>query len=147
MAENPLPCVMTAKGDGSGGGGTRIVNVSLPVPPSANNLFFNVAGRGRVRTPRYRAWAAEAAILLVGQPSLDCPVSLRVRVHGGKGFPVSRDLDNVLKALQDALKAAGCIASDDVRTVREIVATYHPSLDKTAISSVTVSVEQWEGEA
>lgn len=33
-----------------------ILTFTLPSPPTANNLFFNIQGRGRSRTKEYNDW-------------------------------------------------------------------------------------------
>ncbi|MBB2965031.1 hypothetical protein FHU13_005453, partial [Methylobacterium sp. R2-1] len=40
------------------------VEIRFPLPPSTNSLFANVVGRGRVKTPKYRAWRQQAVLLI-----------------------------------------------------------------------------------
>jgi len=80
----------------------------LPLPPSANALFANVRGKGRVKTPEYKAWIAEArwhvlsAWRAQGKPEVgkDTPMrlSLRLGLVGRR-----RDAGNCLKAIEDIL--------------------------------------------
>ena len=37
-----------------------MLTFSIPAAPSANNLFFNAPGRGRVKSDRYRTWRQAA---------------------------------------------------------------------------------------
>lgn len=92
------------------------LSFDLPMPPSVNKLFTNVAGIGRVKTRAYKSWINEAGWMLVTQRNqhgrhkrLDGPVSVTVSAYrGGK----SRDLDNILKALLDLLKHTQTIKDD-----------------------------------
>lgn len=80
----------------------------LPLPPSANALFANVRGKGRVKTAEYKAWIEEARWHIItawrtaGQPEVgrDTPMrlSLRLGLTGRR-----RDLGNCLKAVEDVL--------------------------------------------
>jgi crossover junction endodeoxyribonuclease RusA len=94
------------------------MRVFLPYPPSANErLTVRKGGKGFVNTARYRAWAREAVWIVA------------MAARGGKGvagpfrlFALarqpdlrrSRDLDNLLKATCDALKAGGAIEDDSL---------------------------------
>jgi len=86
---------------------------SCPQPPSTNNLFRNVLGKGRVRTKAYKAWIEAAGWEIKIQRVV--PVSGRVRmlIEG-----VTRiDLDNI-KAIPDLTKKLGYIEDD--RLVRHL---------------------------
>lgn len=37
-----------------------MLKFELPIAPPLNNAFFNVPGRGRVKTKRYRQWVKDA---------------------------------------------------------------------------------------
>lgn len=98
--------------------GDPAYRVALPRPPSANNLFLNVPGKGRVRSKRYKAWAEEAGktILAAGaRPRFESPVAMLIEGVGGI------DVDNI-KAVPDLLKTMGVLADDklidDLRIVR-----------------------------
>ena len=56
---------------------SAIVLAGLALPPSANQLFANVASKGRVRSERYRAWAQVAGWQIKTQR----PVRLRAMVR------------------------------------------------------------------
>lgn len=103
----PLPA-------GTSAAGAEAV-VSVPVPPSVNNLFAT-AGKRRVKSRAYRAWLAVAVPGLARlRPPPSLPTAVRVRVVG----PINRrrDLDNLLKPLGDALQAAGLIPGDSAAVV------------------------------
>ena len=84
----------------------------LPIPPSTNALWFNVANRGRVKTEEYRAWLTEAGWMLKSQRALCIRGSVGLTVFAG--LPERpRDLDNLLKPICDLLQANGIIENDD----------------------------------
>lgn len=94
--------------------------VTLPAPPSTNNLFVNVRGRGRVKSAEYRSWIDKAALILsatrAGQPQVVAtPATVLIRV--GRCNP-ARDLSNFVKPAEDLVVRCGVIPGDSVRHVR-----------------------------
>jgi Holliday junction resolvase RusA-like endonuclease len=84
----------------------------LPLPPSANALWFNAPGRGRVRTDSYNAWLAEAGWMLKQQRIVKIPGTVGLTLLAG--LPKrARDLDNIFKACGDLLQAHGIIENDN----------------------------------
>ena len=96
-----------------------IFTVILPLPPSANRLFANVPGKGRVKTRAYKNWRKAAILTIFAQVRADLriggPVGLSICVPTG----MRGDLDNRLKCLIDALVAANRI--DDDKHVHSIL--------------------------
>lgn len=94
-------------------------HVKLPLPPSANKLFFNVPGKGRVKTKAYTTWRKNAVLAIFAQVRADNriagPVALSLCVPSG----MRGDLDNRLKATIDALVASNRI--DDDKHVHSIL--------------------------
>lgn len=90
------------------------VEIRFPLPPSTNSLFFNVAG-GRRKTPKYRAWRQQAALLIdvqrPGRMAGPCDVTIYLP-------PFSGDPDNRIKPCLDAAVEAGVLADDGQRYVR-----------------------------
>jgi Holliday junction resolvase RusA-like endonuclease len=90
------------------------ITLSLPYPPTANNLFFNTRGRGRVRTDRYRTWAVAAGGdvrrqnpgRIEGQYSLDITL--------GRPDKRKRDLSNAIKALEDLIVEHQIVEDDSL---------------------------------
>lgn len=84
------------------------ISATVPLPPSANELFANrSSGGGRVKTKAYKAWLEEAGWHLkrawsgLGRPSFpNQPMRLEITV-GLSGR--HRDLSNCCKAIEDAL--------------------------------------------
>lgn len=105
--------------------------VEVPIPPSANNLWRTVMRGGRprtIRTPEYESWLAVAtAKMRVGLTRAEAyPVRVTVEITGGKGWRANRDLGNVDKATEDALKHAEIIVDDSVKYVTEVVLRFRP---------------------
>lgn len=100
------------------------VRLVFPFPPSTNGLFINVRGAGRVRSPGYRKWAADAGWRLQAQrpPKIKGPVNITVLLCP----PNKRraDADNRLKAPLDLLVTHGVIEGDDSRYVRSVTARW-----------------------
>ena len=95
------------------------VRVAVPVPPSVNNLFINVGGRGRVPSREYTAWKRLAQPLVRAKlpPPPAYPVEVNYLIRPGKGWRVNADVANREKGLTDALVAAGVLPDDDQRYV------------------------------
>lgn len=95
------------------------VRLSLPWPPSANNLFVNL-GKRRVPSRDYAAWRKEAGWTLQAQrpPKFRGPVAIGIELHA----PHARryDLDNKSKALLDLLVIHEVIPDDNSDRVREL---------------------------
>jgi Holliday junction resolvase RusA-like endonuclease len=92
----------------------------LPLPPSANNLFFNLPkGKGRAKTSQYRDWITKAGWAIAAQRKgakrFDGPVSLLYEVGKNR-----KDLGNHEKPLTDLLVHMDVIADDGPSVVREI---------------------------
>ena len=89
------------------------LKLTLPYPPSANNLYFNRWGK-RVLSDTGRRFKSNVAVLamLQGARLLDGDLSVTFRVFRPKKIG---DLDNRLKISQDALK--GICFEDDKQIV------------------------------
>lgn len=103
-------------GIGFGRVGTFIVTV--PAPPSTNNLFATVRGR-RVKSKQYRQWLERAVPLLerLAIPLPGCPCRVNFTIDGK--VRRSRDGDNFAKPIFDALVAAKIIPSDNLKHIQE----------------------------
>jgi Holliday junction resolvase RusA-like endonuclease len=88
--------------------------LSLPYPPTLNNLFANVPGKGRVKSNTYRRWLAEALALLRAQRAPKVLGSYHLRILAYRPDRRARDLDNLAKTTSDVLKLAGVIEDDSL---------------------------------
>lgn len=92
-------------------GEAAMITIHIPVPPSTNNLFANVAKRGRVRSERYNAWLRVAGTELnLQRPQ---PIAGLVSVDLMMKRPnASSDIDNRIKAALDLLVLHRLIEDD-----------------------------------
>lgn len=105
--------------------------VSLPVPPSVNNLFANKRSGGRYKTKEYRAWIQEAGWTV----NLQKPAP----VHGKYKFfltlpKIKGDASNRIKAAEDLLVSLGLV--DDDRHCVDVQAIVSEELRDYAVISV-----------
>jgi crossover junction endodeoxyribonuclease RusA len=96
-----------------------IILLTTP-PPTANNLFRNVPGKGRVKTDRYKAWLAEPLFLatpdmgfrrLATPPAAPLTMDVRISIECPRERKNS-DLDNRIKGLIDRITKGGWLADD-----------------------------------
>lgn len=98
------------------------VTLTLPFPPSVNNLF---TGRHRrYPTAGYKRWrhAADVTVMAARSPRITAPVSISVVLHPADNRP--RDADNYLKCINDCLVRMQVISHDDKSVVRGVSATW-----------------------
>ena len=96
------------------------VVISLPIPPTTNNLLAG-AGKRRFRSAGYDGWIKIAGHCLNAQHPVKTAgrVSLLIEVEEPKTAR-RQDVANREKAVVDLLVAHGVIEGDDQRFVREV---------------------------
>lgn len=92
--------------------------VELPTPVSANNLFANVPGKGRVKTKAYENWQNVAALTVVATVRADRRIGGPVTVRIELPTKCRLDIDNAVKPILDALVHSRRI--DDDRNVERV---------------------------
>jgi Holliday junction resolvase RusA-like endonuclease len=96
------------------------ITLHLPVPPSVNGLYFNLPGRGRVRTRAYREWVrnADAHLMAQKRPAarLTGPLELLIKIPRY----LRGDISNRIKALEDYLVSRE-ITGDDRHNARVVI--------------------------
>lgn len=116
-------------------------SLSLPFPPSTNNLFVTARfGRTtrRVSSPQARAYAEAVAKRVRDLGALQAPAGeLRAVIAAWLPDRRARDLDNLCKAPLDALVKAGVMVDDSLIVDLRI---YRAGLDK-ANPRITVWLE------
>lgn len=82
-------------------------------PPSLNNIYANVPGRGRVKSGRYKVWRSAAGwdVKLAKPASFSCKVVLDLTVARPR---VRSDISNRIKAVEDLLVEMGVLADDSL---------------------------------
>jgi len=110
--------------------------ILLPWPPSANNMFVNVRGRGRVKSADYTKWRDDAGWLLKSQRphKFTAPVLVTIELCSPNKRPF--DIDNRNKGILDLLVEHQVIPDDSNRWVRGI-----STREVTNGAPVTVHVE------
>ena len=101
---------------------TPELRVTLSWPPSVNNLFLNVQGRGRVRSEAYKAWAIEAGYRVNRAARLKGPVSVSVALCAPDKR--RRDADNSLKPILDLLVLLACLSGVSLGVLIGLVGRY-----------------------
>lgn len=90
------------------------VTLTLPFPPSTNNLFVNVRGKGRVKSARYAQWCTEAGWEARRQRAGKVEGPYALYITACRPDARRRDLGNLEKPISDALKTAGIIEDDSL---------------------------------
>jgi hypothetical protein len=80
------------------------VLLTLPYPPSTNNLFFNLKKGGRAPSDRYKAWATEAGWEAKRQNAGKVTGPYALYITAARPDARKRDLDNLAKPISDLLK-------------------------------------------
>lgn len=95
---------------------------TLSVPPSANKLFANVPGKGRVKASAYRAWIRGELKALMAQRAR--PIGARASVAITLPNGTRSDCDNKIKATCDLLVRAGVLQDDSPKYLGSVSATF-----------------------
>lgn len=98
-----------------------LVSVELPFPPSLNNLYINVPGRGRVLSKRGKAFKKAVHACCDAQDVQHAIGKLEVTILAYPPDKRRRDVDGLFKAILDSLQAAGVFDDDsqvEVLTIR-----------------------------
>ena len=91
---------------------SQTYTLTLPYPPSVNNMWATVRGR-RVLSKKGRLYRKDVALFCVAS-GLPRPLPTPIAVHVALYAPDNRhrDLDNIFKAVGDALQASGLLVND-----------------------------------
>lgn len=98
-----------------------MINVTLPFPPSINNLFVNVEGKGRRPAKRYVSWQRVASTEIMVQRAqwdvkrISGPIEMTITLQRDRR---RMDLDNSAKAIIDTLVKMDVI--DDDRNLEKL---------------------------
>lgn len=101
--------------------------ITLPVPPSTNELYRNAPGRGRVKTQRYATWFVAAGWSIKEQRPEKVPGRVKISMYAPEN--ARRDLANHEKATTDLLVEMGIIDGDRCKVVREMHQYWHDGRD------------------
>ena len=89
------------------------------IPPSTNSLYANVAGRGRVKSQRYRTWLQAVGwdMNRYHNHKWTEPVYITIAIGKLRG---NADVSNRVKAVEDLLVTYGVIPGDSIKWVRGV---------------------------
>ena len=94
----------------------------LSVPPSVNQIFVNVPGKGRVKSAVYRKWIKSELVALMSQRAK--PVVGRASVSILLPRSTPGDIDNRLKGTLDLLVRAEILPDDSGKYVGALSVTF-----------------------
>ncbi len=114
-----------------------MIVLTLPFPPSTNNLFINV-GKFRVVSKGYKAWRQEAGEALKSQKPNFLMGYYTLSLTLRPPTRAARDLDNFIKAVSDLLVEHRVIAGDHL--AQRITAEWS-DLPPSKPGSVTITLE------
>lgn len=90
-----------------------MIRLTVPFPPTTNNLFLNV-GKRRVPTKSYRAWRELAAVQIdnqmIGQAAITGPYHAVIELQ--RPDKRGRDVSNYAKAIEDSLVLCRVVRDD-----------------------------------
>lgn len=89
-----------------------MIRFKLPMPPTVNKLYANVAGRGRVKTKRYLTWIQAAGWALKEQKPAKVDGPYCLWLYCERPDKRRRDLANLEKAVSDLLVSHGVVGDD-----------------------------------
>ena len=93
------------------------IRLRLPIPPSLNNAYWNVPGRGRIRSRGLADWKISAGWKLKAQRPGSVTGAYRFAIYLPE--KMRGDLSNRIKAAEDLLVEHG-VTPDDSRAVSVI---------------------------
>jgi crossover junction endodeoxyribonuclease RusA len=110
----------------------------LPIPPSTNNLFFNLPKGGRAPTGEYKQWQSHAGLILnrQGARPVKGPVRIDIKVCDAGRF----DLDNTIKPTLDLLKKHGVIEDDNRQVVRGLSADWSDDIEGIQVRVTSMEI-------
>lgn len=87
------------------------VSFTMPMPPSVNQIFRNLPGKGRVKTGAYDDWRA-FAVTSIRRQQIAALTGRVLVLFGVERMSLSADIDNRIKAMLDAMVEARVIVDD-----------------------------------
>jgi Holliday junction resolvase RusA-like endonuclease len=100
------------------------IEIVLPnLPPSTNNLFANIPGKGRVRSAEYNRWLNQSGLLVRSQCKTRMGERADITLVLEDRHP-SADASNYIKPVEDLLVKVGILADDNAKHVRSVLAAW-----------------------
>lgn len=111
------------------------IMITLPIPPSTNNLFFNLPRGGRAISKPYAAWKAEAQVVLMRQRPGRIMGEVEILIECRRKR-CNSDISNRIKAVEDLLVSQQVI-EDDIR-VQVITAKWSTEIEECRVTITPV---------
>lgn len=105
------------------------ISFTMPMPPSVNQLFKNLPGKGRVKTDQYFDWRA-FAVTAIRRQGVGGMTGRVIIIFGVERLSLSADVDNRIKAMLDAMVEAKVLEDD--RFVTAFAVAWLPSANGLA---------------
>ena len=92
--------------------GASVTITDLPIPPSANRIWRVANGRQH-KSAEYTAWLTECGWRTAKhRNAFPGPYALAIEADRSRPYMVARDIDNLIKPVNDMLQHAGVVAND-----------------------------------
>lgn len=105
------------------------VSFTLPTPPSVNELYKNLPGRGRVKSGVYDDFIRRGVASIRSQ-AVAALSGYVIAIFGVERMSASADIDNRLKSMLDTIVKAGVIEDD--RFITAIAVSWLPKANGLA---------------
>lgn len=92
----------------------EVISLTLPLPPSVNAAYRNVAGRGRAKTRAYVDWLQHAALEVRRQAHGSIAGSYAFHLKATRPDRRPRDLGNLEKCAHDLCVSMGLVEDDSL---------------------------------
>ena len=100
----------------------KTITLGLPMPPSTNNLYFNLPKGGRAISRKYSTWREAAGWEIQSQRPGKIEGRVVISIALGKNTNRQSDCSNFIKPIEDLLVMHGVI--DDDRNVEAIASRW-----------------------
>lgn len=90
-----------------------LLDAEIPMPPSINrNTRFGK--NGAYSSPEYKSWQKEVGLIFMAAKAKEMTPPYRIAYTVGRPDKRQRDIDNLIKPLNDALQRAGILTNDSL---------------------------------
>ena len=89
-----------------------MIALRVPYPPTTNNLFSNVPGKGRVKSKEYKLWIEQAGWVIKGQRQQPVSGPVTFALWATRPDKRRRDLTNLVKPIEDLIVKLKLIDDD-----------------------------------
>jgi crossover junction endodeoxyribonuclease RusA len=91
-----------------------MIKLNLEYPPSVNQLWRAVPGRGVIKSKVYRIWLEKNLWIIRGQTSNKILGKFTIEFEATRPDKRRRDIDNLIKPLMDVIVQAGLVEDDSL---------------------------------